>query len=73
MAEQAYKLLIGGNLVDGDSTMDVVNPATLVIDVKNAPQCKGLTEWHVEHCFQVRGGATAADAAGAQLDAAVTV
>lgn len=28
MAEQAYKLLIGGNLVDGDSTMDVVNPAT---------------------------------------------
>ena len=28
MAEQAYKLLIGGNLVDGDSTMDVINPAT---------------------------------------------
>ena len=28
MADQAYKLLIGGNLVDGDSTMDVVNPAT---------------------------------------------
>ena len=28
MADQAFKLLIGGNLVDGDSTMDVVNPAT---------------------------------------------
>jgi acyl-CoA reductase-like NAD-dependent aldehyde dehydrogenase len=28
MADQAYKLLIGGNLVDGDSTMDVINPAT---------------------------------------------
>ncbi len=28
MAEQEYRLLIGGNLVDGDSTMDVVNPAT---------------------------------------------
>ena len=24
----AYKLLIGGKLVDGDMTMDVVNPAT---------------------------------------------
>lgn len=23
-----YKLLIGGNLVDGDMTMDVINPAT---------------------------------------------
>lgn len=28
MAAQAYKLLIGGKLVDGDATMDVINPAT---------------------------------------------
>jgi len=28
MADQAFKLLIGGKLVDGDTTMDVVNPAT---------------------------------------------
>lgn len=28
MADQAFKLLIGGALVDGDTTMDVVNPAT---------------------------------------------
>lgn len=34
MAEQAYKLLIGGNLVDGDSTMDVINPATEAVFTK---------------------------------------
>jgi len=37
MAEQAYKLLIGGNLVDGDSTMDVINPATEAV-LSKAPR-----------------------------------
>jgi len=34
MADQTYKLLIGGNLVDGDSTMDVINPATEAVLTK---------------------------------------